>query len=123
METMVWITENPLNVISFGIATYEFCKRMPNYRVIVLALGHEGVPLRPTQNFEILPLKSSEQLDYYMRKLSPEVTIVFHSYYFIKSIENISLCGKKLVYVPVEGDPLPMEVVPTLQTYDQIITP
>lgn len=124
MVTICWISDFPLGGSSFGHVTYEITKRLGGqYQIYILSLNYEGLPIKTQPKVEILPLKTGDQLNYYMDKLKPDYSIVHHSFYFLEHIKDVNLKGKKIAYIPVEGDSLPLSYKALLTPYDLILTP
>ena len=99
-------------------------KRLKDYTISCASLGYSGIPIAPLPGIDILPLKSVEQLEYYCNKLRPDVTVIFHSFPFIKQVGNLpSTAGKKIVYIPIEGTNLPKDLLSPFYDYDQVIVP
>lgn len=123
MGTLVWISDSPLTGSGFGTVTYEMTRRLSNYRIFILSLGYSGIPIKTQPGIEIMPLSSEMQVNYYMDKLKPDYTIVHHSFFLLEKMRNIELKGKRILYIPVEGDPLPLAYKSLLTNWDMIITP
>lgn len=123
MITLVWVSDYPLSGSGFGTVSYEMTKRLDNYQIYILSLGYQGVPIKVQPKVEIMPLSSVGQLNYYMDKLKPDISLIHHSFYFLEQMQKIELRGKKVVYIPVEGEPLPLNYKGLLTNFDLVLTP
>lgn len=126
MKKVVWISDFPLRGSSFGTVTYELLTRMPkDYYFEVLSLGYTGMPLKLGENFRIFELEKSYQLKYYFNKLKPDITVIFHSFWLLNSMasEIESMTGKKILYLPSEGEDIPIQYQKYLTRFDAIATP
>jgi len=126
MKKVVWISDFPLRGSSFGSVTYDLLTRMPKeYYFEVLSLGYEGMPLKIADNIRVFELKKSYQLKYYYSKLKPDISVVFHSFWMLESmidqIENMA--GKKILYLPCEGEDIPYQYQKHFARFDTICTP
>jgi len=126
MTKVCWVSDFPLRGSSFGNVTYELLTRMPkDYYFEVLSLGYEGMPLKLTDNIRIFELKKAYQLRYYYSKFKPDTTVVFHSFWLLNSIANEMevMTGKKILYIPVEGEEVPFEYRKHFFSFDTVATP
>ena len=127
MPTKVcWISDFPLRGSSFGSVTYDLLSRMPkDYFFEVLSLGYEGMPLKIAENIRVFELKKTYQLKYYFKKLKPDVTVVFHSFWLLDSMmsEIETLTGKRILYIPCEGEDIPFGYRKHFEHFDTVITP
>jgi glycosyltransferase involved in cell wall biosynthesis len=100
---------------------------MPQYHFDVLSLGYKGLPIELADNVRVLELEKAIQCPYYFKKLNPDITIIFHSFYMVKTFAEgggqTQMMGKKILYIPLEGDEVPMEYRKYLPFFDKIITP
>jgi glycosyltransferase involved in cell wall biosynthesis len=124
-KNILWITEYPLKGTSFATVTYELALRMPDYHFDILSMGYKGLPLTIAKNARIFEMEKSYQLSYYLQKLKADVSVFFHSFYFLDSLKEYipSLPGKKIAYVPCEGDLIPLNYRSLFLDFDEIITP
>lgn len=122
MKKLVWISDYPLRGTGFGTVTDEIVHRLKGFYIYVLSLDYNGIPIKTKEGVDILPLSSEAQLEYYMKSLDPDITLVHHSFYFLERLKNIELKGRKIVYIPVEGDPLPLAYKTLLLNFDDVIT-
>jgi len=122
LEVLCWISDYPLSGTGFGNVTYEITKRL-DYKIFILSLGYKGIPIKVDSKVDILPLDSEKQINYYMEKLKPDYTIIHHSFYFLEQLKNVEWKGKNIVYIPVEGDPLPLNYRNLLTRCNKIIVP
>lgn len=122
-DVLVWVSNSPLSGTSFGTVTLELTKRIKKYKIYVLAIGYEGTPISPFRNLDILPLRKSTQLEYYFRKLKPERTVVFHSFYFLEQLKGIPFPPNTIGYIPVEGENLPGHLSSLLLGFDKLLVP
>lgn len=124
-KNILWITEYPLKGSSFSTVTYELALRMPDYHFDILSMGYKGLPLTISKNARIFEMEKSYQLSYYLKKLEADISVFFHSFYFLDSIKDFIalLPGKKIAYVPCEGDLIPLNYRPLFLDFDKIITP
>ena len=121
-----WISDYPLKGSSFGTVTYELLTRMPKEHFFdVLSLAYKGMPLKIEENIRIFELEKAYQLTYYFEKLKPDVIVLFHSYWLLDSVASQmnTAPGKKILYIPVEGEDVPFEYRKHFGTYDLILTP
>jgi len=128
VETLkvLWISDFPLRGSSFGTVTHELLTRMPpDFSFDVLSLGYKGVPLKINENIRILELEKAHQLHYYFNKLRPDVTVVFHSFWLLDSMQTeLSIMpGKKILYIPCEGETIPNEYLRLFSQFDIVATP
>lgn len=126
LKKVCWISDFPLRGSSFGTVTYELLTRMPkDYHFEILSLGYEGIPLKLAENLRVFELKKTYQLKYYFQKLKPEITVVFHSFWLLNSMINEVdyFTGKKILYLPCEGDNVPIEYQKNFFKFDTIVTP
>lgn len=74
----------------------------PEYSFEILGLGYEGMPLKISDNTRVFELKNASQIKYYVNKLKPDISVVFHSFYLVSSlIQSIEvLPGKRILYLP-----------------------
>jgi len=98
-------------------------RRLQNYKVYVLSLGYSGTPIAPFPGLDILTLDDVNQLEYYFRKLRPEKTIVFHSFYFLEQLIGVNLPNNTIGYIPIEGENLPENLVSLLINFDKLLVP
>jgi len=91
----------------------------------VLSLGYEGMPLKIAENIRVFELKKAYQLKYYYSKMKPDISVVFHSFWLLESLmsEFDSLTGKKILYIPCEGDDIPQQYLKWFTKFDEILTP
>jgi len=125
-KKVCWISDFPLRGSSFGQVTYDLLSRMPpDYDFDVLGLGYHGMPLKLSDHLRAFELEKSYQLRYYMEKLKPEVTIVFHSFWLLNSLmsEVDFLTGKRILYLPCEGEDIPFQYRKHFTSFDKILTP
>ena len=124
-KKIIWISDFPLRGSSFGTVTYELLTRMPEYKFEVLSLGYSGIPLKIGENIRIFQLEKDYQISYYFKKFNPDVTVVFHSFWLLDSMkkELIHLKGKRILYLPCEGEEIPYEYRSLFSQFDQVITP
>jgi len=96
-----------------------------DYYFEVLSLGYEGMPLKLAENIRIFELKKSYQLRYYYSKLKPDVTVVFHSFWLLNSMvsELDTITGKRILYIPCEGEDIPFQYQKLFPRFDIIATP
>lgn len=126
MKKICWISDFPLRGSSFGTVSYELLTRMPkDYSFDVLSLGYEGMPLKLSENIRIFELKKTHQLKYYYEKLKPEITVVFHSFWLLNSMANELplMSGKKILYLPCEGNEIPIQYSKYFTFFDNLATP
>jgi len=126
MKKVVWISDFPLRGSSFGTVTYELLTRMPkDYYFEVLSLGYEGMPLKLADNIRVFELKKSYQLKYYYAKMKPDISVVFHSFWLLGSMasEIPIITGKKILYLPCEGEDIPYAYQKYFTMFDAIATP
>lgn len=123
MDNLIWISDYLLSGSSFGNVTFELTKRMKNYKVFVLSLGYSGQPITPVPGVDVLPLSSVNQLEYYFRKLLPERIVVFHSFYFLEKLSSIKFPSPSILYIPVEAENIPRNLVTSLVPFEKIIVP
>jgi len=128
MTTLVFITDSPLMGTSFGAVTDQLCKRLSReYHIFVLGIGYQGYPLN-YHGYTILPLKDHSQIDFYLKKMKYDLPIVFHSWYVLLELHKIRspvLFNNKLpiLYIPVEGDPIPQYGKDSLADFRRILVP
>jgi len=124
-KKIIWISDFPLRGSSFGTVTYELLTRMPEYKFEVLSLGYSGVPLKIGENIRVFQLDKDTQIRYYFKKFDPDVTVIFHSFWFLDSMkgELALLKGKRILYIPCEGEEIPYEYRSLFSQFDQVITP
>lgn len=126
MKTIVFITDSPLMGTSFGVVTDQLCKRLSKeYNIFVLGIGYQGYPLN-YHGYTILPLRDHSQIDFYLKKLKYDLSIVFHSWYVFSEIHKLRspvLFSKTLplLYIPVEGTPIPQNGKESLPDFKRII--
>lgn len=123
MNNLCWISDYPLRGSSFGHVTLELTRRIQNYKVYILSLGYTGTPIAPFPGLDILPLSEVNQLEYYFRRLKPEKTVLFHSFYFLEKLEGVSLPRNFYGYIPIEAERLPVNLISLLINFDQLIVP
>ncbi len=124
-KKIVWISDYLFRGSSFGNVTYELLTRLPEYKFEVLSLGYEGLPLKINNNIRIFELKKTYQLNYYLKKFNPDLTVVFHSFWLLESMaqELSVLKGRKILYIPVEGNEIPYQYRSLFYNFDKILTP
>lgn len=124
-KVVCWLSDFPLRGSSFGNVSFELLTRIPEYKFEVLSLGYEGIPLRIGKNVRVFELQKSYQAKYYFEKLKPDITVVFHSYWFLDSLGSVMsyMKGKRILYIPVEGERVPVQYRKHFLNFDQIITP
>lgn len=123
MNKLLWISDYPLKGTSFGNVTLELCRRIQNYKIYILGIGYTGTPIAPFPNMDILPLENAKQIEYYVRKLKPDKTVVYHSFYFLEQLTGIELPDNTVGYIPVEGEKLPANLVAYLTNFENLIVP
>jgi len=124
-KQIVWISDNPLRGSSFGLVTSELLTRMKDYSFEVLGLGYDGIPLKINENIRILGLSKTTQLKYYLRKFKADATVVFHSFWLLDSMmaEVDEMQGKRILYIPCEGEEVPFVYRKHFLKFDEIVTP
>jgi len=126
MTTLVWITDSPLMGTSFGVVTDQLCKRLSReYNIFVLGIGYQGYPLN-YHGYTVLPLRDHSQIDFYLKKMKYDLPIVFHSWYVMQEVHKLRspfLFNNKppMLYIPVEGDPIPQYGKESLADFRRII--
>ena len=127
VKKICWLSDYPLRGSSFGTVSYEFTTRMPQYHFDVLSLGYKGLPIELSDNVRVLELEKAIQCPYYFKKLQPDITVLFHSFYMLKTFAEgggvSPMMGKKILYIPLEGEQVPMEYRKHLTYFDKVITP
>jgi len=126
VKKVVWLSDFPLRGSSFGTVSYELLTRMPKeYSFDVLSLGYQGMPLKLADNVRIFELAKSYQLKYYYSKLKPDISVVFHSFWLLNSMmsEIDFITGKKILYIPCEGEDIPYQYQKYFFKFDTIATP
>lgn len=126
VKKVCWISDFPLRGSSFGTITYELLTRMPkDYFFEVLSLGYEGMPLKLADNIRIFELKKTYQIKYYYSKMKPDISVIFHSFWLLNSIINEIdyITGKKILYIPCEGDNIPYGYEKYFLRFDLVVTP
>jgi len=123
MRNLCWISDYALKGSSFGNVTLELTRRIRNYKVYLLSLGYSGTPIAPFPGLDILPLGNVKQLEYYFRRLKPEKTVIFHSFYLLEKLVGIDLPSNLYGYIPIEAESLPINLVTYLTNFDQLIVP
>jgi len=125
VKRVVWLSDFPLRGSSFGTVTYELLIRMPEYQFDVLSLGYKGIPLKLNDHIRILELEKAYQIRYYFKKLNPDVTVVFHSFWLLESLmpEVQCLRGRRILYIPIEGESVPEQYRHIFTNFEQILTP
>lgn len=126
MKKVVWISDFPLRGSSFGSCTLDLLSRMPqDYSFDVLSLGYNGMPLKITENIRVFELEDGGQLNYYFKKLKPDISVVFHSYWMLDSLMPYVnyITGKRILYLPVEGEEIPTAYEKCFSSFDAVTTP
>jgi len=125
LKKICWISDFPLRGSSFGIVTYELLTRLPEYSFEVLSLGYQGVPLRVNKNMRILEFRKASQARFYFKKLDPDITVVYHSYYFFDQFREVLpfLKGRRIAYLPIEGSSVPFQYRDIFYSFDKVIVP
>jgi len=106
--------------------TYELLTRMPkDYYFEILSLGYQGMPLKITENIRVFELEKAYQLKYYFAKLKPDISVVFHSFWLLDSLmgEFDTMTGKKILYLPCEGEDIPQQYLKHFTRFDIVATP
>lgn len=128
MSTLVFITDSPLMGSSFGVVTDQLCKRLSReYNIFVLGIGYQGYPLN-YHGYTVLPLKDLVQIDFYLKKMKYDIPILFHSFYLLEQMAKFksSLFFRKkkpLLYIPVEGTPIPQHSKDCMVDFERIMVP
>ena len=124
-KKIVWISDYPFRGSSFGNVTYELLTRIPEYKFEVLSLGYDGLPLKINENIRVFSLSKTYQLRYYAKKFNPDLTVIFHSFWLLESMsEELPLLGgRKILYIPVEGNEVPYQYRSLFYNFEKILTP
>jgi len=122
----MWISVSPLQQSSFSVVSHNLLKRLgEQQKIYYLALHYYGLP-QEYENYTILQFSDHRQITEYLRALRPEVTVIYQSPLFIKSIshcfDEIRMYSKLILYVPVEGYPI-TEDLSFMEKADLILTP
>ena len=119
---VVAITDYPLKGTSFGnVALKLFSKLCTKYDIDVLSLGYTGLPI--DFGFRILPLDSAIQIGFYNKHIPRDVTLVFHSFYFLEKLGITSFPSRSILYIPVEASSIPIKYGTSLAQFDRVLTP
>jgi len=125
VKKIVWLSDFPLRGSSFGTVTYELLTRMPEYHFDVLSLGYKGIPLKINEHIRILELEKNYQISYYFKKLNPDITIIFHSFWLLESLlpEMQFIKGRRILYIPLEGERVPEKYLKIFPHFEEILVP
>ena len=122
-QHLLLISDFPLRGTSFATVSLNlFSKLSEKYDIDVLSLGYMGVPLN-IYGLRMLPLDSISQVGFYNKNIKRDLTIVFHSFYFLEKLGIGTFPSRSLLYIPVEAKKIPNRFRPLLQRFDRVITP
>jgi len=126
LKKILWISVSPFHQSSFSIVSHNLLKRLgKKHTIFYLSIHYYGVPLK-YENYTILQFSDHKQLTEYLRAIRPQVTVIYQSPLFIKSIshsfDEIRMYSKLIIYLPVEGYPI-AEDISYLEKADLILVP
>ena len=122
----MWISVSPLQQSSFSVVSHNLLKRLGrHHEIYYLAIHYYGLP-QEYENYTILQFSDHKQITEYLRALRPEITVIYQSPLFIKSIshcfDEIRMYSKLILYVPIEGYPI-TEDLSFMEKADLILVP
>jgi glycosyltransferase involved in cell wall biosynthesis len=122
-KRLVVITDFPLRGSSFATVSLNlFSKLAEKYDIDILSLGYMGLPLN-IYGFRILPLDSAAQIGYYNKHIPRDLTLVFHSFYFLEKLGLTTFPSRSILYIPVETTSIPKKYRDLMQRFDRVLTP
>lgn len=126
---LCWLSVNPVMQSSFSVVSHELLKRLNpkgEHEIAYLAQFWYGQP-EDKGAYIVTPFQSGDHLLYYLEKLKPELFLIYQSPAFLQRFtkwqaQKIKEHTRLIVYTPVEGYPLAVDV-PLLDAADLILTP
>jgi len=125
---LVIVSHNPLAAGGFQTVVRNLAPRLSEkWRVDIIGLEDTYSPLLPilTPLYGIYEAPSRCALKYYVEKLDPDVIMVFGAYWhidqYVSALEEAR--RNEVLYLVVEGPPIPAEYERKMERFDLILTP
>ena len=128
-KRLMWISVNPLMQSSFSVVSNELLKRLRGYKILYLGQHYYGEP-RQEQNFTLASYFAGDHILHYAEIFKPDIILLFQSPAYLQTLAPVLKIIKKnspdakiVLYTPIEGYPMTLDIDPLFSTANLILTP
>jgi len=114
---------------SFSVVSRELLKRLRGYETLYLGQHYYGEP-RKELNFTLASYFSGDHILHYAEIFKPDIILLFQSPAYLTSLSPVLQIIKKnspntkiVLYTPIEGYPMTLDIDPLFSTANQILVP
>jgi glycosyltransferase involved in cell wall biosynthesis len=128
-KRLVWIAPQPFMQSSFSIVSRQLLERLRGYETLYLGQHYYGEP-RQEQNFTLASYFSGDHILHYAEIFKPDTILFFQSPAYLTNLSPVLQIIKKnspdtkiVLYTPIEGYPMTLDIDPLFSTANQILVP
>jgi len=128
-KRLMWISVNPLMQSSFSVVSRELLERLRGYKILYLGQHYYGEP-RQEQNFTLASYFSGDHILHYVEIFKPDIVLLFQSPAYLTKLAPVLQIIKKnspntkiVLYTPIEGYPMTLDIDPLFSTANKILVP
>jgi glycosyltransferase involved in cell wall biosynthesis len=125
----MWIAPNPYMQSSFSIVSRQLLERLRGYKILYLGQHYYGEP-RQERNFTLASYFSGDHILHYAEIFKPDIILLFQSPTYLTNLSAVLQIIKKnspdtkiVLYTPIEGYPITLDIDPLFSTANQILVP
>lgn len=111
---------------SFSVVSNNLLQRLQGFNILYAGQFYYGEP-RKFGNYTLTPFFSGDHLLYYVKVFKPEITVAFQSPVYLVKLASVFKLIKKqvklMLYTPIEGYPLTIDVNSLFPIADKILVP
>jgi glycosyltransferase involved in cell wall biosynthesis len=122
----MWVSVSPDLQSSFSVVSKELLSRLRGYSTLYLAQHYFGEP-RPEKNYIVASYSAGDHILHYLNVFKPDITVFFQSPTYLERLNRIAKFIKEktrlIIYTPIEGTPLSVDVNELFNQADLILVP
>lgn len=126
LPNLVWISHNPMGPGGFQTVTRNLLKRLTGWNINVIAI-ETGTSMLPYDydGYGIYECSTGCGLRHYIAELMPDVVVVYGAYWHMQQYMNAITTRdfQQVMYIVIEGPPIPSKWHEDLSKFDMIMTP